>query len=226
MMSNILRAIKDWSAERFQIKGDYLTEVPEGYVTTSDLEESYLGGIKFGKDENGNPGYYKFDESVGADTLVPFKIGGNGGSLSELSIPIYLPLRDATYSSVSSYKFLHFNNLNGLFNGVKKIKVVGSVNGRLTTGTSERTIGISFSYHGKKEDGTMDRSYTFSVGKISVNSTSTKYNPFVTEIDFDADNVFFDEIAGSANNPNFYLSLGGTNAAGSGVISGLTLYYE
>ena len=31
-----------------------------------------LGGISFGIDSQGNYGYYKYDETAGADTLVPF----------------------------------------------------------------------------------------------------------------------------------------------------------
>ena len=34
---------------------------------------SSLGGLSFGIDSKGNYGYYKYDETVGADTLVPFK---------------------------------------------------------------------------------------------------------------------------------------------------------
>ena len=67
MIGDILRAIKDWCTGRFQPKGDYLTEVPETYVTASSLNESYLGGIRFGRDADGNPGYYKHDEEAGAN---------------------------------------------------------------------------------------------------------------------------------------------------------------
>lgn len=82
-MSNvILKAIKDWCNGKFQSKGEYLTAVPEGYVTTEDLKEFHPGGVKLGVDENGNPGYYKYDESAGADTLVLFE-GGNGLKIKE-----------------------------------------------------------------------------------------------------------------------------------------------
>ena len=48
----------------------------EGYAadatTVAALNDS-LGGLSFGVDSEGNYGYYKYDEPVGADTLVPFK---------------------------------------------------------------------------------------------------------------------------------------------------------
>ncbi len=74
-MSNvILKAIKDWCNGKFQSKGEYLT--------AEDLEGFHPGGVKLGMDENGNPGYYKYDESAGADTLVLFE-GGNGLKIKE-----------------------------------------------------------------------------------------------------------------------------------------------
>lgn len=49
MMENILRAIKDWSIGKFQPKGDYLTEVPDGvggYTITIATEEPAEVGEK------------------------------------------------------------------------------------------------------------------------------------------------------------------------------------
>ncbi|MDE5910262.1 MAG: hypothetical protein K2H52_16220 [Lachnospiraceae bacterium] len=96
MIGEILRAIKDWCIGRFQPKGDYLTEVPENYVTTSNLNESYLGGIRFGRDADGNPGYYKHDEEAGADTVIPFNIGSEDG-IKEIDI-----IFGSNYSSSSN----------------------------------------------------------------------------------------------------------------------------
>lgn len=42
------------------------------------LVERHTGGVRLGVDEEGNYGYYKYDEEAGADTLVPFKAGGAG----------------------------------------------------------------------------------------------------------------------------------------------------
>lgn len=72
-MREVLRAIKDWCTEKFQAKGNYLTEVPEGYVTKEDLEDFQPGGIRFGKDADGNPGIIVTDET-GADTVSPFRL--------------------------------------------------------------------------------------------------------------------------------------------------------
>lgn len=99
MNSAILKAIRDWSIGKFQPKGNYLTEVPKEYITTSDLQNSYLGGIKLGKDENGNPGYFKYDEEAGADTLVPFSVGG-GGDIKEIDI-IYSSYNESSSSTSS-----------------------------------------------------------------------------------------------------------------------------
>lgn len=49
-------------------------------VTTEELQQmmlDYNGGVRLGKDENGKSGYYEFDESVGADTVIPFSVGGD-----------------------------------------------------------------------------------------------------------------------------------------------------
>ncbi len=39
MSSPNLKAIRDWCVEKFQAKGNYLTSVPEEYVTAAELEE-------------------------------------------------------------------------------------------------------------------------------------------------------------------------------------------
>jgi len=59
-------------------KGD--VDVSEGGVSLETLILKQTGGVKFGKDADGNPGYYKYDESAGADTLVPFSSGGMSNS--------------------------------------------------------------------------------------------------------------------------------------------------
>lgn len=79
-----LKAIRDWCIGKFQPKGEYLTSIPSGYVTNTELseknyttmeevEEKYvpkesLGGMTFGVDADGNYGYIK----AGADTVIPF----------------------------------------------------------------------------------------------------------------------------------------------------------
>lgn len=60
MNKNILKAVRDWCIGKFQIKGDYLTQIPQGYVTVQELEEIILemsAGFSFGYTEDGKPGF-------------------------------------------------------------------------------------------------------------------------------------------------------------------------
>ncbi len=86
MSREVLKAVKDWCMGKFQTKGNYLTSVPEEYVTTQQLENFHPGGIRLGKDEEGNCGYYKYDEVAGADTFIPFSsVGGGVGGIEVIS---------------------------------------------------------------------------------------------------------------------------------------------
>ena len=128
------------------------TDLGKVKMTDEEIQmivSNYLGGVKIGKDAEGNPGYYKYDESVGADTFVPFK---NSGGISEFVVP-FLPFNFAyTYRSSSTSDFLRLNNN---FHRFKKIKIEGRIGGRLTTSSaSDRTISIYFYYYEKNEDGT------------------------------------------------------------------------
>lgn len=58
-----------------------MADIDLGKVTMTEEEVQQIidkrnEGVRLGKDADGNPGYYKFDESAGADTLIPFKLGG------------------------------------------------------------------------------------------------------------------------------------------------------
>lgn len=108
MSREVLKAVKDWCMGKFQAKGDYLTGVPEEYVTTQQLENFHPGGIRLGKDEEGNCGYYKYDEAAGADTFIPFSMS-SGEGYSGIDI-----LSD-TYTSTTSgvpYGNFHVNGVN------------------------------------------------------------------------------------------------------------------
>lgn len=51
-------------------------------LTDAELSEKIIqinGGVKFGKDADGNPGYVVTDAETGADTVVPFSSRGKGG---------------------------------------------------------------------------------------------------------------------------------------------------
>lgn len=61
-----------------------MADIDLGKVTMTEEEVQQIidkrnEGVRLGKDADGNPGYYKFDESAGADTLIPFSLGGAGG---------------------------------------------------------------------------------------------------------------------------------------------------
>ncbi|MBP3920462.1 MAG: hypothetical protein J6D28_02740 [Bacilli bacterium] len=60
-----------------------MAEVDLGKVrmTNYELQEFILqtnGGVKLGKDSEGNPGYIVTDPETGADTVIPFSSGGSG----------------------------------------------------------------------------------------------------------------------------------------------------
>lgn len=68
-----------------------MAELDLGKVTKTDDEinaliSAYNGGVKLGKDSDGNPGYVVTDPETGADTVIPFSSGGGGGSLSEIEV--------------------------------------------------------------------------------------------------------------------------------------------
>lgn len=60
-----------------------MAEVDLGQVKMTDAELmnfilQFNGGVRLGKDENGNAGYITTDEETGADTVIPFSSGGGG----------------------------------------------------------------------------------------------------------------------------------------------------
>ena len=68
-----------------------MAELDLGKVTKTDSEinaliSAYNGGVRFGKDSDGKPGYIVADPDTGADTVIPFSSGGGGGSLSEIEV--------------------------------------------------------------------------------------------------------------------------------------------
>ena len=69
-----------------------MAELDLGKVTKTDEEINtlisiYNGGVRFGKDSDGKPGYIVADPDTGADTVIPFSSGGSGGgSLSGIEV--------------------------------------------------------------------------------------------------------------------------------------------
>lgn len=59
MSREILKAVKDWCMEKFQTKGNYLTDVPEEYVTDTKLTAEFMknmSGARIKQDAEGKWG--------------------------------------------------------------------------------------------------------------------------------------------------------------------------
>ena len=142
MSAGVLKAVKDWCNNRFQSKGNYLTEVPDEYVTETKLAEKNYAtrdelpgdagmtaesvnelinsaflentcGAKIAQDAEGNWGLM----APGADTVVPFRSGNGEGSFEGFDV-IGLGSSSSTQStSIINGGF----NTGALKRGYKKI---------------------------------------------------------------------------------------------------------
>lgn len=70
-----LEAIRDWCRRKFQQKGDYALGADVKKVSDS------LGGLEFGYDRDGNPGW-----KDGADTVHPFSSGGGAAGTGMIAV--------------------------------------------------------------------------------------------------------------------------------------------
>ncbi len=96
------------------------------------LVENHTGGVRLGKDEEGNYGYYKYDEEAGADTLVPFKAGGAGSvKLRQYGAATQT---GASFASAGGRIQLHIQN-------PEKVKRIVA-NGSLSAGNTSSTGGV------------------------------------------------------------------------------------
>lgn len=98
-----------------------MSEVDLGQVKMTDAELmnfilQFNGGVRLGKDENGNAGYIATDEETGADTVIPFSSGGSGG-FSEMEIILL-----NNYSTTYNYSTIQMSNVT--YNFTKKFKRV------------------------------------------------------------------------------------------------------
>ncbi len=127
------------------------------------LVERHTGGVRLGVDEEGNYGYYKYDEEAGADTLVPFKSGGvrsiklkqsgngkyiNGGS----SIPNILYLQNP--------------------DGIRKITANGKITAYNTSSTGTQSYGLSLTLNGRRRDTGTALSLTVASVKTTAGSSA------------------------------------------------------
>lgn len=93
-----------------------MAELDLGKVTKTDSEinaliSAYNGGVRFGKDSDGKPGYIVADPDTGADTVIPFSSGGGGGSLSEIEV---IGNSSGYWSSSSTTYHLYAGNTSGV----------------------------------------------------------------------------------------------------------------
>lgn len=129
-----------------------MAELDLGKVKVTDAELQALilaqtGGVKFGKDEEGNPGYYKYDESAGADTFVPFSSGGGGGEFYYPSCPCIW-----SCNSTSGFNTLILMNNTNEF---KKIRFKGRLENKGTGSSATSTTTFSFQGYKKMMMGVM-----------------------------------------------------------------------
>lgn len=96
------------------------------------LVENHTGGVRLGKDEEGNYGYYKYDEEAGADTLVPFKAGGAGSvKLRQYGAATQT---GTSFASAGARILLHIQN-------PEKVKRIVA-NGSISAGNTSSTEGV------------------------------------------------------------------------------------
>ncbi len=146
-----------------------MAELDLGKVTKTDSEinaliSAYNGGVRFGKDSDGKPGYIVADPDTGADTVIPFSSGGGGGSLSEIE------LIDNTYgywsNSSTTYGF-----------------IIGSSSGKTLSKDYKNLIVVGTKFKTKY----VNNDYITNVGITSYNSTFT----YIPEVISSAGNLTF-----------------------------------
>ena len=72
--------------EKLSDLDDDLNHITINEAEINEIIEQHTGGVKLGKDSDGNPGYYKYDEETGTDTFCPFNSQNVTSSCSKLHI--------------------------------------------------------------------------------------------------------------------------------------------
>ena len=138
------------------------------------------GGLKLGTDENGNDGYYKYDEEAGADTFVPFKKGGSAGAGAVTSPYTHeVKFAGSHCSIITTNLYLYFP----VKNVTKLILKTLTLRAKKLTSTASSTT-INFEICGKKKDGTISAIKSYSVYTTSNTSWASTAASGV-EIDLD-----------------------------------------
>lgn len=102
-----------------------------------ELVKTYNGGMRLGTDENGNDGYYKYDEEEGADTFTPFKKSGSAGEGAVLSPYIHtVKYTGSICRTVASTLYSYFP--------IKKVK--GLILKTMSLKIREYTSGANYGY--------------------------------------------------------------------------------
>lgn len=107
-------------------------------LTDAELSEKIVqvnGGVRFGKDADGKPGYVVTDAETGADTVIPFK-SGEGGSGGLLSGTICLA-GSQIYSGAGT-KTIYFSNLFEPIelSKISKVKMLTNIKNWMRVGSS------------------------------------------------------------------------------------------
>ncbi|MBD5550485.1 MAG: hypothetical protein HDQ96_04815 [Lachnospiraceae bacterium] len=102
-------------------------------LTDAELSEKIIevnGGVKLGKDADGNPGYVVKDDETGADTVIPFSSGG--GSAGELPIESFICFAGTeivcTGGSSSYCKISHLFDAPIEISKMNQIKTISNMN--------------------------------------------------------------------------------------------------
>lgn len=160
-----------------------MAEVNLGKVKMTESEMQDLirecnGGFRFGTDENGNDGYYKYDEEAGADTFVPFKKGGSAGSEAIASPYTHVVKFEGAHCSVIKtdlYSYFPVKNVTKLL--LKTLKLRAK---KMTSTASSSSF--TFEILGEKKDGSNSVIKSYSVYTTSNTSYATTT---AEEVEFD-----------------------------------------
>ena len=170
----------------------------------------------FAYDANGIYGYRR--KVDGADTVIPFKKSIEDG---EFKSP-FCPLTDSySYVSSSTYDISKLKLTNNDA-GYKKMKVEGSLTGKLTSGTSSRDISLWFFAYLANPDGSRGNSRNTQIAKVTATSVTAQSVNFSKEIDLS--DLWYAGNATSAYTPVIRLDVRGTYGSGSVQINNMTFY--
>ena len=130
-------------------------------LTDAELSEKIIqvnGGVRFGKDADGKPGYVVTDAETGADTVIPFRSGGGGvGSLPVHGMICFAGSRFGAYSNTALNNCVHIFENPIKISEIASIKTITKMQNWTTssyshpTGITKRCSVIAYV---KKADGT------------------------------------------------------------------------